>query len=322
VNIPSSVQKIGNAAFTGCGFTSLDFVPSTVTIIGDFAFANCPFSSITIPANWTIMGKSVFYSCSNLTSVIISDNVTTIPVGAFSQCGALTSVTIPNSVNTIQDIAFQWCVKLASITIPDGVTTIGVDAFSRCDELASVTIGSGIESINSGAFAYCKKLQDVFCYAEEVPNTYINIFDETNPKNITLHVQTESIALYTAAEPWSGLKGVTSLETLEISKCATPQIIYSNSKLTFTCDTPDVNYVSVISEDNAKMYFDSEITISQKYKVTVYATKLGYMNSDVVKGEFTITGNGQATVKGDVDGNGTVNVADHVKLSDIIMGKE
>jgi hypothetical protein len=57
------------------------------------------------------------------------------------------------------------------------------------------------------------------------------------------------------------------------------------------------------------------------YKVIVYATKAGYGNSDVATRDIVITGNGKAIVVGDVDGDGKVNVADHVKLSDIIMGK-
>ena len=55
-------------------------------------------------------------------------------------------------------------------------------------------------------------------------------------------------------------------------------------------------------------------------KVYVYATKDGYNNSDVATREIVIE-NGQATLFGDINKDGKVNVADHVKLSDIIMNK-
>lgn len=48
--------------------------------------------------------------------------------------------------------------------------------------------------------------------------------------------------------------------------------------------------------------------------LNVFAAKSGYLNSDVVTYEF----NG---LVGDVDGDGKVNVADHVELSKIIMAQ-
>lgn len=104
-------------------------------------------------------------------------------------------------------------------------------------------------------------------------------------------------------------------------KCANPEISYANGKIEFSCETKDVQYVSEVTVSDAKKYYDSSITLSQTYKVSVYATKQGYVNSDVITREIVITGNGQAIVVGDVDGNGKVNVADHVKLSNIIIGK-
>lgn len=107
----------------------------------------------------------------------------------------------------------------------------------------------------------------------------------------------------------------------DIIKCATPEISYDNGKLEFACETEGVEFVSEVTVKDAKKYYDASVTLSQTYKVTVYATKAGYENSDIATREIVITGNGKAIVVGDVDGDGKVNVADHVKLSDIIMNK-
>ena len=52
----------------------------------------------------------------------------------------------------------------------------------------------------------------------------------------------------------------------------------------------------------------------QPITLNVYATKSGYQNSDVTTYKFP-------GINGDVDCNGMVNVADHVKLSEIIMNQ-
>ena len=105
-------------------------------------------------------------------------------------------------------------------------------------------------------------------------------------------------------------------------KCATPEINYANGKVTFSCETEGVEYISKIKSEDVKKYnYVGEITLTQKYNVSVYAIKEGYNKSDVATREIVIAGNGKAIVVGDVDGDGKVNVADHVKLSDIIMNK-
>ena len=99
-------------------------------------------------------------------------------------------------------------------------------------------------------------------------------------------------------------------------KCATPTICFEAGKIKFTCETEGVEFVSNISTADAKDYYDAEVTLTYKYKVTVYATKDGYENSDTATAEFTATGK-----VGDLNGDGKVNVADHVKLSEIIMNQ-
>lgn len=54
-------------------------------------------------------------------------------------------------------------------------------------------------------------------------------------------------------------------------------------------------------------------------KITVYASKPGYETSDAATTE--ITGGAAGGIRGDLDGNGVVNVADHVELSKIIMNQ-
>lgn len=118
-------------------------------------------------------------------------------------------------------------------------------------------------------------------------------------------------------EPWSKFKSKVAIgddEIPETPKCATPTITYSDGKITFSCDTEGVDFVSEITIADAKKNYSSEITIGNVYTVTVYATKPGYDDSEKATLNFTASG-----LQGDVNGDGQVDVADHVKLSEIIM---
>ena len=159
----------------------------------------------------TSIGNEAFYECFGLTSVTIGNSVESIGRWAFANCSGLTSVTIPNSVTSIGKSAFAGCSGLTSVTIPNRVTSIGDGAFSSCSGLTSVTIGNSVESIREHAFGWCSKLQDVYCYAENVPFAESNAFDGSYPENATLHVPAASIDSYKTTEPWSEFSKIVAL---------------------------------------------------------------------------------------------------------------
>ena len=213
VTIPNSVTSIGEGAFMVCtGLTSVT-IPNSVTSIGDWAFDGCSsLTSVTIPNSVTSIGQNAFYECSGLTSVTIPNSVTSIGEGAFEGCTGLTSVTIPNSVTSIGSGAFNGCSSLTSVTIPNSVTSIGNSAFAVCSSLTSVTIPNSVTSIGDWAFAYCKNIENVYCYAEEVPSTgsdaFIYWYD-----NATLYVPASAIEAYKTTKPWSSFGTIKAIDT-------------------------------------------------------------------------------------------------------------
>ena len=72
--------------------------------------------------------------------------------------------------------------------------------------------------------------------------------------------------------------------TLRGPGCATPTIIYAGGKLKFSCETEGVEFVSTITDDDIKSYRKDEVELSATYTISVYATKPGYTDSDVVTG--------------------------------------
>ena len=140
----------------------------------------------------TIIGDRAFFYCSSLTSVNIPNSVTSIAEGAFSECSGLTSVTIPNSVKSIGELAFYNCSGLTSVAIPDSVTSIG-----------------------GWAFELCENIENVYCYAEEVPSTDVDAFYNSDIEKATLHVPASAIEAYKTTAPWSGFGTIKAIEETE-----------------------------------------------------------------------------------------------------------
>ena len=334
ITIPSSVKTIGDWAFYYCNALTSITIPNSVTSIGEYAFYQCSaLSSIAIPNGVTKIESYTFSYCNSLESVTIPNSVSSIEIGAFSGCNDLTSINIPQSVTSIGSSAFNDCSALTSVSIPNKVTIISFHAFKGCSALTSFTIPNNVTKISDEAFANCSNLTDVYCLAEKIRNeeiigeglyTYADAFKESYLQGITLHVPASSIEAYRSMEPWKSFGNIVTIEDGDIpatQKCATPTISFNNGKVSFTCETEGAEFVSEVKASDAKLYYDSEYTLSQKYTISVYATKTGYDNSDTVTRDIIITGDGKAIIVGDVDGDGKVNVADHVELSKIILNQ-
>ena len=311
MTIPNSVTSIGSRAFMDCiGLTSVT-IPNSVTSIRNSAFYGCSsLTSVTIPNSVTSIGGSAFHDCSGLISVTIGNSVTSIGGYAFKDCTGLTSVTIPNSVASIGSGAFYGCSGLTSVTIPNSVTSIGDYAFESCSGLTSVVIGNSVTSIGRGAFYDCTGLTSV-----TIPNSVTSIgsrafdgydiptivslienpftisgkqssvrtFSTNTFNNATLYVPVGTIDKYKTTEGWKDFlfieEGTGGTPTTP-QKCEKPTIAYKNGKLTFYCGTEGATCQSTITDPDITSYNSNEVQLGVTYNISVYATKVGYDNSE------------------------------------------
>ena len=237
ITIPQSVTTIGSASFQFCsGLTSIT-IPNNVKTIGDFAFSHCRgVTSVAIPNNVKSIGKCVFQNCDGLASITIPNRVTSIGDNAFSGCVRLTSITIPNNVKTIGSWAFASC-GLISLSIPNSVTSIGDYAFNYCSRLTSLSIPNSVTSIGERAFAFCSGLKNVYCYAENVPNTHNSAFSDSPIAFATLYVSASSAASYKSTVPWNGFGNITSMIRKTITYLVDGEVyktyeVYCNAPIT------------------------------------------------------------------------------------------
>ena len=137
----SSLTEIKHQAFDNCNSLAAIEIPDSVQIIGEQAFSACDsLIEITLPHGITKISEWTFSRCGKLTTVILPDTVTDIKEYAFSSCSALESITIPDSVERIGNEAFHNCDSLKEVHLPNSVTSLGDGTFSDCDNLEAVTV--------------------------------------------------------------------------------------------------------------------------------------------------------------------------------------
>lgn len=253
----------------------------------------------------------IFFGVSSIDKVNLY-NTKVIGSRAFSSFSNLASIDIPNSVTTIGDNAFKYCSSLTSITIPDNVTSIGDYAFSGCSSLTSVILGYYLNCLGSQAFS-CDKLSNVYCYAPVPPNN-LSCFSGGNR---VLYVPSACLNDYLQ---YKGpvFQSVLPIPDSGAGKLATPSITIDNGVLKFDCGTDGAEYNYSITYPKSKSNtVGNNVQLPQSFTVSVCAIKAGYEKSDTATKQFTIA----SGLRGDLNGDGDVNVADHVELSDIILGK-
>ena len=91
----------------------------------------------------------------------------------------------------------HWNPYTGSVNIPSSVTYKGMTY--------SVT------SIGDSAFSSCDRLTDVYCLAEELPETSYYAFNNSPIASATLHVPASALEDYRTTEPWSGFGTIVAL---------------------------------------------------------------------------------------------------------------
>lgn len=161
IDIENGITAICANAFEGgssginCGFEYTERVnlPDSLKRIANFAFTGCEnLSEIELPKNLTVIDSGAFFNCRSLKSITIPDRVDVIGRGAFSGCESLEEVTFGEKTFVIENYAF-YGTSLKEINLSDGFCEVGDFAFFGCD-FTSVTIPDTVFTIGEKAFGY------------------------------------------------------------------------------------------------------------------------------------------------------------------------
>ena len=207
VSIPATVRTIGQSAFENCETIEEMTIPEGVTKLGLLVFAGCTsLSNIVIPESVNEIGDGCFYLCTGLKALPGLGSITKIDDHTFFKCTGLSTAVIPDNVTSIGLQAFEGCTGLTEINIPDKVKTVESLAFDDCKKVTTITIGKGIQTIGYGSFSNIPELTDVYCHAEQVPETDLSAFSNSYIEYTTLHVPESAVDAYKAVAPWNKFK--------------------------------------------------------------------------------------------------------------------
>ena len=241
-------------------------------------------------ANPLYYARNLYLNGEKVTNLVIPDNVTEIKKYTFSYCTGLTSVTIPSSVTTIGEYAFQDCRNLTAVHITDLDAWCNIDFNIVRGEVSTLT------DISNNPLYYAK---DLYLNGEKVIDlvipegvTKIKKYTFCNCDSINSVTIPESVEEIEA----NAFKGCTSITEL-YSMAEVPAVI---------TDTSFPNY-------SATLYVP--YGAKRIYKITD-----GWSNFTNIVEMEPVEDPEEERLVGDVDGDGSIDIADVAALVEIILG--
>lgn len=334
VDLPEGLKEIQDHAFSGNKEMQSVVLPNTLTTIGTESFSYCNLKSIEIPVSLNRLGtnSSSFEGNMNLEKIVVAEGnqCFSSPGG----CNAIvntrmksivqgcSSTVIPEGITKLDYFSFR-STGIKKLVIPEGVGNLGDYTFYGCERLEEITFPSTTSFIGSVAFYDCISLKKIYCYLKEpleLSTLYSGPFGcngddvEKVYKQATLYVPKGTKSRYESAEIWNKFINIEEMEDPKPGG-----------------DDGDDNGEGKVDEAGLQVWMsdDQVVTISLdeepkttysdgKLIITTSKTAVTYPLEDVRKFTYVIP---NRYLPGDADGNGIVDYADVIEVSNKILGK-
>lgn len=153
INLPGTVEKIGNYAFKGTSLSGSLYLPNSLKTIGIGVFDSLKLTgTLTIPDSVTTISNEAFYN-NKFTKLVIGQNssLTTIGNNAFRNNQISNAIALPKSVTTIGNNTF--CNNsIPELALNYGLKSIGNYAFGTNKITGTINIPVTVEKIDAQAF--------------------------------------------------------------------------------------------------------------------------------------------------------------------------
>lgn len=189
IQLPSSVKKIGNRAFSGCvALEKAEYNASGIKEFGTAVFENCKnLKSVVVPSVVSEVTSKDFAGFDALEEVTFLDGVTKIGNDAFNG-KPIWRIVLPQTLQSIGDRAFKGNKLSGLISFPESLTSIGNEAFSG-HGFSGIGLPGTLTSIGQNAFACGEKANLEYLivpFAGKTKNSgnLIDVFSEKGLSNL------------------------------------------------------------------------------------------------------------------------------------------
>ena len=339
VNIPQSVSKIGVNPFQNCSNISKIVVESDNPDFNSDNDCNAIIRTSTqqlitgcmntkIANSVTSIEDYAFYGCTGLSTIEIPNSVKTIGGYAFYKCSALSSLELPNSVKTIGEWAFFNCSKIPSLEIPCSVDSIGSYSFRNCSGLKTLIIPKSVTTIGSYAFWNCSNLTSITSHITNVTPTGSSSFYGCT--RATLYVCKGMVSTYQALGDWRSISRIQEIPNATLTMaCNDKGKLLINDEIEFT---NDLGQTSIYLGTECTLTFQPndgcQLTqvlldgkdITSSIEKNQFVTKFSADTKiNVIFTAQSETKRSTAVMKGDINGDGKIDISDVTSLVNSVL---
>ncbi len=328
LTLSNKIKSIGNEAFYDTEYSQL-VVPATVEQIPAELYNQYTLEKIIVDAEnkvYTSDDLGVLYSkdkselikfptCNTALDYTTPESTLTIKDSAFKNNDNITKIVLTN-VTTVEDSAFEECSRLSKIDLGKNVSYIGNSAFAQTLSLSELTLSDNIEFVGDNVLlnsSYSKLI--VPATVENIPETF---YSKNTLANISVDTQNK---IYSSDE-----KGV--LYNKDKSELIKYPSAIKLDKYTIANTTKTIKTSAFNTAEMATLVIPQSVTTIEKNAINSPKLKTieGYTGSYAQtfatenKYNFVSLDKSEDKLNYDVDGNGSINVMDLLKLKKYLLG--
>lgn len=286
ITIPHSLKEIENSAFHNCqNLVFVDTNSAQLEKIGQAAFSGCiNLIEFRVPDSVDKIENRTFYNCKKMRNIFLSNNLTMIGDEAFQGCEQISQIVIPKTVEKIGKAAFKYCKNLALFVIHNVLIAYQKEK-PEIDEspnhnlsfILQDSILEGCEKLLNINFLSIKELTiGKAAFGSMGPNKdEFEFIDESELIDITFNISLKTVFEANAFEK-SKLKN--------INFSASGNVDLELGEKTFV----DCKYLQSINFENIDKFGESKLKFNSGCFINCeQLTNFNFpINSEIVKGEY------------------------------------